>query len=220
MLDLAPAETEWFIAIVTTNAKVPLDNNSLFIDASRMLQCYLKIAKKLNSVFLPARKACVCTLCFLWGCYKQGVTPTEERLNSIIWGISWAEFGLSQRRREGELCLWLHLPGLSECNTNTWNSPAGKTDPLASANILWPPKGLRDLYRNLIRKPTEVVDAPSLETFKINLYRALSSLISCRCLCSLQRSWATWLWRSLSIQVILWFYDDSLTNFFTQATFL
>lgn len=45
MFNLAPAETKWFIAIVTTNAKVPLNNNLLFIDTSRMLQCYFKRAK-------------------------------------------------------------------------------------------------------------------------------------------------------------------------------
>lgn len=45
MFNLAPAETKWFIAIVTTNAKGPLNNNSLFIDTSRMLQRYFKPAK-------------------------------------------------------------------------------------------------------------------------------------------------------------------------------
>ena len=32
----------------------------------------------------------------------------------------------------------------------------------------------------------EVVDAPSLETFKIRLEQTLSNLTSCRCPCSLQ----------------------------------
>lgn len=45
MLSLAPAETQPFIAMAITNAKGPWNNNSLFIDASRMLQCCLKPAK-------------------------------------------------------------------------------------------------------------------------------------------------------------------------------
>jgi len=34
--------------------------------------------------------------------------------------------------------------------------------------------------------PREVVDAPSLETLKVRLGRALSACCSCRCSCSLQ----------------------------------
>jgi len=39
------------------------------------------------------------------------------------------------------------------------------------------------------RLPREVVDAPSLETFKARLDGALNSLIQLRCPCSLQEGW-------------------------------
>lgn len=45
MFNLAQAATQWFIAVVTTNAKGALNNNLLFIDTSRMLHCYFKLAK-------------------------------------------------------------------------------------------------------------------------------------------------------------------------------
>jgi len=38
--------------------------------------------------------------------------------------------------------------------------------------------------------PREVVDPPSLETFKVRLDGALSNLIYGRCPCSLQGGWA------------------------------
>jgi len=37
--------------------------------------------------------------------------------------------------------------------------------------------------------PRDVVEAPSLETFKARLDRALSNLDSCRCPCSVQGGW-------------------------------
>ena len=42
------------------------------------------------------------------------------------------------------------------------------------------------------RLPREVVDAPSLETAKVRLDRALSTWWSCGCPCSLQGSWTRW----------------------------
>ena len=42
------------------------------------------------------------------------------------------------------------------------------------------------------RLTREVVDAPSLETLRVRLDGALSTWCSCRCSCSLQRSWTKW----------------------------
>ena len=48
------------------------------------------------------------------------------------------------------------------------------------------------VVRHWHRLPREVVDAPSLETFKIRLHRALDNLICLWRLCSLQGSWTRW----------------------------
>ena len=42
------------------------------------------------------------------------------------------------------------------------------------------------------RLPREVVNALSLVTFRVRLNWALSTWLSCRCPCSLQRSWTRW----------------------------
>jgi len=42
------------------------------------------------------------------------------------------------------------------------------------------------------RLPTQVVDAPSLETLKVRLDGAPSIWLICRCLCSLQGGWTRW----------------------------
>jgi len=42
------------------------------------------------------------------------------------------------------------------------------------------------------RLPKDIVDAPSLVTFKVRLDQALGNLIELWCPCSLQGSWAGW----------------------------
>jgi len=48
------------------------------------------------------------------------------------------------------------------------------------------------VVRHWNRFPRDVVDALSLETFKVRLDEALSSMICCRCPCSLQWSGMRW----------------------------
>ena len=48
------------------------------------------------------------------------------------------------------------------------------------------------VVRHWNRLPSEVVDAPSLETFKAGLDQALGSLMELWCPCALQGSWARW----------------------------
>ena len=45
------------------------------------------------------------------------------------------------------------------------------------------------MVRHWHRLPREVVDAPFLKMCKVGVDGALSTLISCRCPCSLQESW-------------------------------
>ena len=48
------------------------------------------------------------------------------------------------------------------------------------------------LVRHWHRLLRDVVDVPSLETFKVRLVGAQSTCCSCRCPCSLQGSWTRW----------------------------
>ena len=59
--------------------------------------------------------------------------------------------------------------------------------------------------------PRELVEALSLETFKVRLDQALSTWWSCRCPCSLQGSWTRWSLRVPSNSkesMILQYYKD------------
>ena len=48
------------------------------------------------------------------------------------------------------------------------------------------------VVRHWSRLPSDVVDAPSLETFKVRLDQALGNLMELWCPCALQGSWTRW----------------------------
>ena len=73
------------------------------------------------------------------------------------------------------------------------------------------------VVRHWIRLPSDVVNAPSLQTLKVRLDQALGNLIHLWCLCSLQGSWIRWSLEvpsnsedSIILQVVLMNFSECL----------